>query len=131
MDPMEAAKSQLIAEIGPLDGVEIEVIPTLIVGPMGDFCGACWETDACTVTLRWVASIEGVERELEFTLHRGCAPEHIRRMALYVPEMTVELGLYADNIDDTAHLSRPSSVPAAPVAEHDIVLPPCELEPQS
>lgn len=127
---MEAAKAQLIAEIGDVDGCEIEVIATLIIGPMGDFCGGCWMDEPCTVVVHWTGAIDGTPHNFDVALSRSCAVEWIRRNTLYVPEMVVELGLYADNIDDTAHLVRPVAVPATADFndDDDDNLPPCELE---
>jgi hypothetical protein len=129
---MEAAKAQLIAEIGPvvnpMGEPTIEVIPTLIVGPVGDFCGACWETDACTVVLRWVAPIDGVEREFAVTLHRGCAAEYIRRSALYVPELVVELGLYQGVDVDVDTDEHRLNDPSYDQDEFVAMYPPCEQE---
>lgn len=123
---MEAAKARFEDEIGVVESCEIEVIPTLIIGPMGDFCGGCWEDGPCTVVVHMTGPLDGVERTFDFSLHRGCAAEWIRRNTLYAPAMVVELGLYADNIEDTAHLSR--VVPAADITVNFDYLPPCELE---
>jgi hypothetical protein len=118
---MDGAQARFEDEIAFVES-EIEVIPRLIVGPMGDFCGGCWEEDACTVLVRWVGAIDGVEHEFEVALHRGCAVEWIARSAIYCPAMVVELGLYqgVDFVPEPEQDTAPAAV--------DPELPPCEQE---
>lgn len=98
---MNTARTELIDEIGELPGVTLDVLPVLILGPLGGHCDGCGRDGNATVVLHWAEICGNGLTDYSEMLHRGCAAERVRKVAVFADgDVTVELGCYLTDVTE-------------------------------